>query len=42
MEELQTDSMRYALNNPIIKTFRETEFEAVEKLFRDMMLQASP
>lgn len=42
MEELQTESMRHALNNPIIRAFRETEFEAVDKLFKNMMLQANP
>lgn len=42
MKELQTESMRKALNNPIIKSFREAEFDAVEFLFRDMMLQANP
>jgi hypothetical protein len=38
MEELQTKSMVHALNNPIIKTFREAEFDAVDKLFEHMML----
>jgi len=42
MDELQTESMQKALSNPIIKTFREKEFEAVDSLFRNMMLQANP
>ena len=42
MDELQTESMQEALSNPIIRTFREKEFEAVDSLFRNMMLQANP
>jgi hypothetical protein len=34
--------MAHALNNPIIKTFREAEFDAVDRLFEHMMLQANP
>ena len=41
MPELQTQSMRHALDNPIIKMFRDAEFAAVNVLFKDMMLQAN-
>lgn len=42
MPELRTASMIHALNNPIIKAFRDAEFDAVDKLFTNMMLQATP